>query len=242
MREAIVHLVVFVAAISTAALLVGVLVTGTAVFSQSVERDGDRSAAEIATEIEFVNDPAAGTTYDQEAGTVTLLLQNVGDSTLEPEELDVLVNGDHYPVETTVLEGDRWRTSSILEATVDVDLAPGDHRALATVHGVETRLSFEHRIAFWEDPADADCTDGVCTVENDTVDLPMTTDPSQEAETVTYSLNDTSVASLDPEAGETDADGTHETELDFDEEATVEVTLDVDWDEDTIVVSYEEGE
>ena len=238
-RESIVQLVFFIAVVSVATLFVGLVVTQTAVFSESVDREGERSAAEIDAEIVLINDPETDA-YDAEDETVTLYVKNVGGSTLEPERLDVLVEGDLVEgTDARVVEGDRWRPERVLEVTIDRDLSPGEYRTLVRIDGADDHFNFEHRIAFWKVPDNATCTDGTCTVENETVDLEMATERPQVGEDVEFSVNDTETATVVPDEAETDDEGTAETTLEFEEE-TVTVTLDVGWDTDDLVVRYED--
>ena len=239
MRESIVQLVFFIAVVSVATLFVGLVVTQTAVFSESVDREGERSAAEIDAEIVLINDPETDA-YDDEDETVTLYVKNVGGSTLEPDRLDVLLDGELVEgADARVVDGDRWRPERVLEVGIDRDLSPGEYRTLVRIDGAEDHLSFDHRIAFWEEPDNASCTDGTCTVENETVDLEMATELPQDDEEGTFAVNDTDTATVDPGEAETDADGTAETTLEFEAEGTVTVTLDVGWDTDELVVRYE---
>ncbi|WP_254864239.1 flagellin [Halovivax gelatinilyticus] len=249
MRESIVQLIFFVAIVAVTTVLVGSLVTNAALFGQSVERDGERSAAGIDAEIELVNDPAVDA-YDpdanvdgsSESGGVTLYVKNVGGATLQSDDLDVLVDGQYAgAVSTTVLDGDRWRVGTVLEVTAEADLDPGEHRVQVDVRGSSDRFSFEHRIAYWDDPENATDDDGVWVVERSTVDLTIVTEPAHPDETVAVSTNESETATVDPETVTIGDDGTGETTLDFDDEpGTVAVTLDTGWATDEIVVRYEE--
>lgn len=243
-RISIVHLVLFIAVLGVSALFAGMLADEAARYAGVVEREGDRDAAELGAEIAIVNDPAAGTTYED--GTTTLYVKNVGGETLDPDRLSVLVDGEYVtPSSLRVVDGDHWRVGRVLEVSVDGELETGDHRAAVRIDGAEEVLEFEHRIAFWLDPSgrtgvdDENCDEEACTVdlnETDTLELTMGTDEPQEGETVSYTVNDTTVATVDPDEGATDATGENATTLDLEDEGEVAVTLDAGWDEDTIVV------
>ena len=236
MRGSIVQLVFFIAVVSVAALFVGLVVTQTAVFSESVDREGERSAAEIV----LINDPETDA-YDADDETATLYVKNVGGSTLDPDRVDVLLDGELVEgADARVVDGDRWRPERVLEVGIDRGLSPGEYRTLVRIDGAEDHLSFEHRVAFWEEPDNATCADGTCTVENETVDLSMATERPQDGEEVAFEVTDTETATVDPDEAETDADGTGETTLAFEGEGTVTVTLDVGWDSDELVVRYVE--
>ena len=142
MREAIVQLLLFVAAVSVATLLVGVVVTETVRYSQSVGDAGDRSSAEIDAEIVLVADPEAGAIANDDS--ITLYVKNIGGATLDPADLDVLVDGTyHEPAGTTVLEGETWRPGALLEVTIETSLEAGEHRVVVRIQGGEDRIEFD---------------------------------------------------------------------------------------------------
>ncbi|MFC4542522.1 flagellin [Halosolutus amylolyticus] len=250
-RTAVVHLLLFIAAVSVATLGAGVIVTETSEYAQSVDGEADRTVAEIDAEIAIVSDPAAGATYDEANGTVTLYVRNVGGDALEPGDAEVLVDGEYVAAPSTRVldaEHDRWRVGSLLEVTAGATLGPGEHRGLVSIDGARDHLTFEHRIARWLSPAGQDGTSDDCTADQCTVYLDETTELVLEMETegpqpgeeVTYASSNESVATVDPETGVTAQDGTDEITLSLDETGETTVTLDAGWDDDAIDIGVEE--
>lgn len=247
-RVAIGHVILFIAIVGVSTMLVGVVVTQTALYSQAVDGESERDAATIDAEIEFISDPEAGAIYDEANGTVSLYVKNVGGDTLEPDAATVLLDGEYADeVDSSVVgpgdEYDSWRVGNTAQFVIDEHLDPGDHRAVVEVDGARNVLEFEHRIAFWLEPTDEDgeetCENGTCTVdqnETDELELTMATEEPQDGESVEYAVNDTDIATLDPDAGVTDADGENSTTLDLYEEGDVRVELDTGWDDDELVI------
>ena len=247
-RVAIGHVILFIAIVGASALLVGVVVTQTALYSQAVDGESERDAATIDAEIEFISDPEAGAIYDEEDETVTLYVKNVGGDTLEPDAVSVLLDGEYTgEIDTSVIgpgvDVDGWRVGSTAQFVLEESLNPGDHRAVVEVDGARDVLEFEHRIAFWLEPEDEDgveaCENGACTVdlnESESVELTMVTEEPQDDELVEYAVNNTEIATVDPDEGVTDADGENSTTLDLHEEGDVSVELDTGWADDELVI------
>ena len=247
-RVAIGHVILFIAIVSASTLLVGMVVTQTALYSQAVDGESERDAATIDAEIEFISDPEAGAIYDEEDETVTLYVKNVGGDTLEPDAVTVLLDGDYTDVLDASVIGpgadvDGWRIGNTAKFVLEESIDPGDYRAVLEVDGARGVLEFEHRIAFWLEPEDEDgvegCEDGTCTVdlnETESVELTMATEEPQDGELVEYAVNDTEIATADPDEGATDADGQNSTTLDLHEKGDVSVELDTGWDDDKLVI------
>ncbi|WP_254762288.1 archaeal flagellar protein G [Natrinema marinum] len=146
-RTAVAQVLLFIAAVSIAAAFAGTIVTQSSVFAQSTADEADRTVATIDAEIVVINDPAAGATYDDADGQVTLYVKNVGGETLEPAALEVVLDGTYVGSgerSTRVLEsGDEWRVGTVLEVTIDRFLAAGEHRAAVTIDGARDRLVFD---------------------------------------------------------------------------------------------------
>lgn len=147
MRESIVQLLLFVAVVAVTALFVGTIVAGAVSLAGSIEGDSERTAAELDADVELVNDPETDA-YDSDAaggdGGVILYVKNVGGSTLDPADLEVLLDGRYVTTaERSVIDGDRWRAGTVLEVTIPTDPDPGTHRVLVRIRGAEDRLRFE---------------------------------------------------------------------------------------------------
>lgn len=144
-RASVGHLVLFVAAVSVSALLVGNIVTEAGLYAQSVENEGDREAAAIDADIEIINDPDAGAVYNETSENVTLYVKNVGGGTLDPEAIDVVLNGKFATVaERRVIDGDAWRRNHVLAVTLEHPLVGGTNRALVQIDGSRDLLSFQY--------------------------------------------------------------------------------------------------
>ncbi|USZ70537.1 flagellin [Natronosalvus halobius] len=250
-RTALVHLVLFIAVVSVATLAVGVLVTESGLYADALEDESDRERAVLETELTIVNDPESGATYDGN-GTTTVYVKNVGGKTLEPSDLEVVLDGEYVTApETRVVDGDRWREGTVLEVTIDRPLERGDHRVAVSLDEAWATLEFAHRVVFWLDSQPpATCSADECTVNasEETLTLTMGTDPVEEGVDVTYSLNDSADenVTLERTTGTTDAGGENATVLDFSPLAneisvseSVLVTVDAGWDTQTLVVRIE---
>ncbi|MCU4752990.1 PQQ-binding-like beta-propeller repeat protein [Halobacteria archaeon AArc-curdl1] len=245
-RNSVVHLVLFIAVVSVSAIAVGILVTQAGLYSQALEGESEREQASLETDLSIINDPEAGTTYDADSETVTLYVKNVGSRTLEPGDLDVLLDGEYVTATSAVVDGDDWRPGTVLEVTIDLEepLERGIHRATVNVHGVSDTLEFTHRVVFWLEP-DADgvtCDEERCVIDADEVDsltVTMGTDPTQEDVPVEYAVNDTSVLSLESETGVTDSNGQNETVVVPEADGEASLVVDAGWDRDTLVFEVE---
>ncbi|ELY54258.1 flagellin [Natronolimnohabitans innermongolicus] len=266
-RTSIVHVLLFIAAVSISTMFVGVVVTEAGLYAQSTESESERDVAAIDAEIDLINDPEAGTTYaeDDGDGSLTLYVKNVGGSSLDPGDADVLLNGEYVsPADSRLLsDGDVWRVDSVLEVTVPTSTAlePGDHRAVVEIDGAREILEFEHRVANWDwnefDGLDGqnstveDCGPEECTVvldesdDDPVLEMPMETVQPQPDESVSYESSNGSVGAFDGEtetAGTTDGDGTDGVTLSLDETGETTVTLDAGWDADAITIYVEAEE
>ncbi|MCU4743912.1 LamG-like jellyroll fold domain-containing protein [Natronoglomus mannanivorans] len=156
------QLILFIAVVSVTTLFVGALVVEVGLYSQAIGDEGERAGAAIDAEITIVNDPDAGGTYDEDTETVTLYVKNVGGSTLEPADLDVLLDGEYVTsTAKTVRDGDHWRPGRVLEITIDRSLERGWHRVLVSVGGVQETLSFEYAFDHLVWDTSADWSEGV---------------------------------------------------------------------------------
>lgn len=149
-RSAIAQVLLFIAAISVSTMLVGAVVTQSGLYAQSVEDERDRQAAAADAEIAIINDADADATYDGASEQVTLYVKNVGESTLEPDSADILLDGEYVPPSETRVLGDggganQWRVDTVLELTIDVTepLEAGEHRAVVEIETERDVLTFE---------------------------------------------------------------------------------------------------
>lgn len=247
-RTSITHLIFFIAIVNASTLFVGMIVNDVGLYAQAVDQESERDAITVDTELAIVNDPKAGTTYEEETGEITLYVKNIGDATLEPEKIDVLLDGEYIStVSWNIINSDQWRPGTVLELTLDPETAldRSEHRIVIDIHKTQEFLEFTHRVAYWLDPdTGEEFTDDEYTVDlNDTenLNLTMATEPIQEDESIDYKLNNSTVATFNAtgdvtDTGITNTSGQNTTALDLHEEGTIQVDLDIGWDTDEIVV------
>lgn len=123
-------LILFIAAIGVAGLVAVGLTQAIGEMALSVDDQGQALADAIGTDVAIINDPE-NVPYDGVSDELTLYVKNTGSRTLIDSELSILVNGRHESFNASVIDGDTWARGAVLEATVDVDLGAGDHRARA---------------------------------------------------------------------------------------------------------------
>lgn len=142
------HLIIFIASILIAGTVVGVAFTGVDQFNSAMEDRSLTAAEQLRTDFSIISDPASDGIYENDE--VTLLLKNTGDMNLVADErqINVILNGRYVPsdrVEVDVLEsdGNNWRTSDVLEVTIETDgLDDGDHRVAVRVNSAEDAFEF----------------------------------------------------------------------------------------------------
>lgn len=141
-------LVIFIAAVSVAAAVSGVMVTTVGDISASLDERGADVAADIDTDVEIISDPAAGAVYDAGNGTVTVLVKNTGRRTLSTEgtAIEVLLDGRYVSrsaYDATVLDGaGAWREGEVVRVVVDESVTAGDHRVTVVVGSERETLVF----------------------------------------------------------------------------------------------------
>ncbi|MFC7203971.1 flagellar protein G [Haloferax namakaokahaiae] len=137
-------LILFIASIVVAAGVAGVLIDTVAGISNSLDDQGGDVSAQIKTDIEVISDPETGV-YDG-SDTVTVYVKNTGLRTLPAtgDSFDVIVNASYQSdVNASVVDGDDWRPSNVIELTIsNISLPQGDHRLKLIVDGDEEVFDF----------------------------------------------------------------------------------------------------
>lgn len=143
------ELIIFIAALSVAAAVSGVLVTTVGDISGSLDEQGADVAASIDTDVEIISDPASGAVYDNSDGEITVLVKNTGRRTLSTTDssVELLVNGRYVtPSEytVTVLDGEQWREGGVVRIKINRSqtLTSGDHRVTVIVGDEQEVLRF----------------------------------------------------------------------------------------------------
>lgn len=140
-------LVIFIAALSVAAGVSGVMVTTVGGIADSLEDRGADVAVEIDTDVEVISDPGSDAVYDDADETVRLLVKNTGERTIPTEGpgLELLIDGRYVPrsdYTVTVVGDDRWRDGAVVRIEADEQLDGGDHRATVIVDGERETFRF----------------------------------------------------------------------------------------------------
>ena len=141
------ELIIFIAAVSIAAAVAGVMVTTVGGISDSLDERGADIASDIATDIEIISDPASSAVYDASNSEVRVLVKNTGRRTVEAEvsSVEVLVDGRYMPSSEytiTVLDGSTWHDGEVARIVVNESLTGGDHRVTVIVESERETLRF----------------------------------------------------------------------------------------------------
>lgn len=144
------ELVIFIAALSVAASVSGVLVTTVGDVANSVEQRGAAVSAAVETDVEIISDPGSDAMYDGGTENVTLLVKNTGSRSLPPDvsAVEVLVDGQYRPVSTytvtVVSDDDGWRPGAVVRIEIDAQsvTVTGDSRATVVVTGNRETIRF----------------------------------------------------------------------------------------------------
>lgn len=141
------ELVLFIAALAVAAGVATTLSANVMDISNAVSERGGGVADKIETEVEIISDPGSpSSVYDENSTTVSILVKNTGERTLDasPSGVDVLVDGQYATVEnvTVVSGGAQWRSGEVVRVNVSRTLSPGDHRVVVYVGEDEEVLRF----------------------------------------------------------------------------------------------------
>ncbi len=149
------ELILFIAALSVAATVSGVMVTTVGGIATAVDDRGTNVAGDINTDVEIISDPGTGAVYDRGTDELRLLVKNTGERDFPGTgvAIEVLVDGRYLPSDayTTELMGDASsfddaavvRIEADLDTTDAVDpLTTGDHTATVIVRSEEETLDF----------------------------------------------------------------------------------------------------
>ncbi|NGM70149.1 flagellin [Natronolimnobius sp. AArcel1] len=153
------HIILFVASMIVAAGIAGTVVLEVDNLSNAIETSGSNVAEEIETDIAVASDERhPGSIYDEEENNVTILVKNVGSSSLEADTstIDLLLDGryvssDATTVERVDVEASSWRPGGVIEATIDLEEAnlveedeslTGDTEVTAIVKDNEDSVAF----------------------------------------------------------------------------------------------------
>ena len=120
-------MVLFVVALMIAAVAAAAMGAVTGQFAGELRERGRGLSDALGTDLAVVNDPD-NVPYNGVANELTIYVKNTGSTELFAQELLVLVDGQHRSFTSTLLEGaTAWTTGTVMELTVSVTLASGDH-------------------------------------------------------------------------------------------------------------------
>ena len=141
------ELILFIAAVSVAAAVSGVLVTTVGGISDSLDERGADVATDIDTDVEVISDPGSGAVYDDGSGEVRLLVKNTGRRTIgtDGSTVEVLLDGQYVrPADysVTVIGGGNWHEGDVVRIVLNESLASGDHRVTVIVESERETLRF----------------------------------------------------------------------------------------------------
>lgn len=120
------HLIMFIGSLLIATAVAGTVVVEVGSMSDSIEIRGESVAEDIETDIVIISDESQSDSIVDENGNVTLLVKNVGATTIPPNtgEIDVLVDGSHnVPDDVSLVSsaGGDWEPGTVAEITVETD-------------------------------------------------------------------------------------------------------------------------
>jgi archaeal flagellar protein FlaG len=144
------NLIIFIAAMGVAAAVAGTLVASVDDVSDSLDRESLGVAKQIDTDLQVISDAGSDAVVDPEGGSdgeVVLLVKNTGEIDLDPQDLDVLLDGSYVGSaewESEVLADERWRPGAVVELRIDRSVDPGEHRVSLSINGTETVFEFYH--------------------------------------------------------------------------------------------------
>lgn len=141
-------LIIFIAAISIAAGVSGVMVQTIGDVSNSIAVEGDSVEQQLDADIKIISDPESDAIHD--SGNVSILVKNTGSVGLSTDsaQTDILVDGNFIQSSSTTIvvrsAGSTWRPGEVVEMTVSLNtaLSPGRHRVSVIVNGDQQVIQF----------------------------------------------------------------------------------------------------
>ena len=121
------HMIFFIAAVVVAASMAGVFISVGYEMAQKIDVESEAMTEAMQSEIAIINDPAM---VPYSGTSLTIYVENTGSSTLDTQGLFVMMDGG-YSNDTALQilgsEGAQWVPSAVLQITINISLAPGDH-------------------------------------------------------------------------------------------------------------------
>lgn len=139
------QLVLFVALVVIATGVATTFIDSGQRVAASIDDRGDTVSDRLRTDLTLLEE-AYGSPYNSSNDTVTVLVKNTGERTLDPpnDTLDVFLDGAYVPDPTVrVVGGGRWRPGAVAEVRLDATLADGTHRVKVSTGGVHDTVQFQ---------------------------------------------------------------------------------------------------
>jgi flagellar protein FlaG len=120
-------MIFFIAAVVVAASMAGVFISVGYEMAQKIDVESEAMTEAMQSEIVIINDPAM---VPYSGTSLTIYVENTGSSTLKTQGLFVMMDGGY--TNDTALQvlgssGAQWVPSAVLQITINISLAPGDH-------------------------------------------------------------------------------------------------------------------
>lgn len=143
------HLVFFIGAILAASIMVSMMIGGIRSISTGRREKNDMTQKDMDCRIDIINDPRVAP-YNETSDNLTIYVKNTGLKKLEPNELSLFLDGQMVTNFTwEFFQGEAffndniWSTGEVLEYTINITLAEGQHGVKAVLFGrVLSRLDF----------------------------------------------------------------------------------------------------
>jgi len=151
------ELILFIAALSVAATVSGVMITTVGGIATAVDDRGTNVAGDINTDIEIISDPGTGAVYDDtRENELHLLVKNTGERDFPGTgaATEVLVDGRYVSSDayrtTLMADASSFDDGAVLRIEIDPDatnnidtpLATGDHTATVIIRSERETLEF----------------------------------------------------------------------------------------------------
>lgn len=144
-ETSVTHTIFFIATVIVAAGLAGIFTGVIYSLSDGINQQGDRISEELRTDIIILNDPTS-MPYNNTTQELKIYVKNIGQSTLNHESVDILIDGSVVATLTTSVLGDSndyWAPATVIEIDATIDLSSGDHQLkVITENGVDDTMKF----------------------------------------------------------------------------------------------------
>lgn len=142
------HLIMFIGSLVIASAVAGTVVMEVDQVSDSIETRGSTVAEELETDIAIISDESQpDAIIDNESGTATVLVKNIGNRDLptDPNIVDALVDGSYdrvTSVERVDDESTVWHAGGVVRVTIELDHdVSGDVDITVIVNGNEDSIN-----------------------------------------------------------------------------------------------------